>query len=130
MRRAGPVGVERDDRVVQGGRPIRDIHSTAEAAELAGLVVVGDGAVDGRQRARIFVDAGADPLGRVARDGAVGDGQRAAVFVQPAAGADEGCRKAGAVAREGAVQDRQCTGVCKDAAACLGGCSCPKACCR
>ena len=60
VRRAGPVGVERDDRVVQGGCPIRDIHSTAEAAELAGLVVVGDGAVDGRQRSRIFVDAGAD----------------------------------------------------------------------
>ena len=54
---------------------------------VAGLGVVGDGAVDGRQRSRIFVDAGADVLGRVARDGAVGDRQRAAVFVEPAAGA-------------------------------------------
>ena len=55
---AGAVGVERDDRIVQSRRKIAaDVQTAA--------IIVGDCAVDGRQRAPDFVNAATDVIIRV-----------------------------------------------------------------
>ena len=98
-------GIEGDDRVVQGDRAARDIDPSAGAG--LGDVVVGDGAVDGRQSAASDVDAAAVPR----RDGRVP--RRVALTTSAVRDVVTGCRALSMPAPERVGRDCLAIGRCR-----------------